>query len=315
MRVRARGEQVVLAFTARGKSLAAFGAPNAAAAFGDPIATGDASPGAALLLLQIQVVFSVVAPCPRGASPVSVRRQTFTTGCSGQPAAVAGLKVGATSRLSPWSSSASPSRPVRVRAVSRRRPRGRRPRGSPPVTDTLHGVQIVDRYRWLEGDNGDPNDPGKVTPDVAAWTDAQNGYTRSVLDNLPGRKALEERLRPLMDVGAVTAPIVRGNRYFFSKREGARTSRHLLARGRAGDDRVADRPGRARPVRPDDRRMVLAVARRQAARVRHLSRRRPEHDAAPDGRRHRRGRCRSRFRKRPQGPTGCPTAPGSSIRT
>src|SRR2546428_11894465 len=42
--------------------------------------TGDASPPAALLLPQILPVFSVVAPCPRGASPVSVRRQTFTTG-------------------------------------------------------------------------------------------------------------------------------------------------------------------------------------------------------------------------------------------
>src|SRR5467141_2304144 len=32
---------------------------------------------AALLLAQILPVFSVVAPCHRGASPVSVRRQTF----------------------------------------------------------------------------------------------------------------------------------------------------------------------------------------------------------------------------------------------
>jgi hypothetical protein len=43
--------------------------------------TGDASPPAALLLAQILPVFSVVAPCRRGASPVSVRRRTFTTGC------------------------------------------------------------------------------------------------------------------------------------------------------------------------------------------------------------------------------------------
>jgi hypothetical protein len=34
-----------------------------------------------LLLARILPVFSVVAPCRRGASPVSVRRQTFTTGC------------------------------------------------------------------------------------------------------------------------------------------------------------------------------------------------------------------------------------------
>src|SRR5438034_3521418 len=48
--------------------------PNAAAALGAPAL-------AALLLPQILPVFSVVAPCHRGASPVSVRRRTFTTGC------------------------------------------------------------------------------------------------------------------------------------------------------------------------------------------------------------------------------------------
>ena len=45
--------------------------------------TGDASSLAALLLPQIFPIFSVVAPCQRGASPVSVRRQTFTTGWYG----------------------------------------------------------------------------------------------------------------------------------------------------------------------------------------------------------------------------------------
>ncbi len=43
--------------------------------------TSDASSRPALLLRQIQAVFSVVAPCPRGASLVSVRRRTCTTGC------------------------------------------------------------------------------------------------------------------------------------------------------------------------------------------------------------------------------------------
>ena len=41
--------------------------------------TGEASPLAALFPAQIPPVFSVVAPCQRGASPVSVRRQPFTT--------------------------------------------------------------------------------------------------------------------------------------------------------------------------------------------------------------------------------------------
>jgi prolyl oligopeptidase len=89
-----------------------------------------------------------------------------------------------------------------------------------PVTERLHGVAVVDNYRWLEGDNSDPADMGKVTPEVAAWTDAQNAYTRSVLDTRPGRKAVEDRLRPLMEIGSVTAPHMRADRYFFSKREG-----------------------------------------------------------------------------------------------
>src|SRR5207247_3903190 len=43
---------------------------------------GDASPLTALLLPHIFPICSVVAPCQRGASPPSVRRWTFTTGCS-----------------------------------------------------------------------------------------------------------------------------------------------------------------------------------------------------------------------------------------
>ncbi|CAG0948489.1 prolyl oligopeptidase [Phycisphaerales bacterium] len=89
-----------------------------------------------------------------------------------------------------------------------------------PVTDTVQGVLITDNYRWLEGDNSDPTAMGKMTPEVAAWTDEQNAYTRAFLDNLPGRKELEDQLRPLMEVGSVSAPGMYANRYFYSKREG-----------------------------------------------------------------------------------------------
>ena len=90
-----------------------------------------------------------------------------------------------------------------------------------PVRETLHGVEIVDNYRWLEGDNSNPEQMGQVTPEVGAWTDLQNAHTRSILDNLPGRKALEGELRPLMEVGSVSTPMIRGERYFFSRREGS----------------------------------------------------------------------------------------------
>ncbi len=93
------------------------------------------------------------------------------------------------------------------------------------VTETLHGQAITDPYRWLEGD-----EKGNLTPEVNAWTDAQNAYTRSVLDALPGRKAVEARLRELMEIGAVGAPRMRGNRYFYSKREGSENQARIFVR-------------------------------------------------------------------------------------
>src|ERR671917_1992011 len=77
-----------------------------------------------------------------------------------------------------------------------------------PVTDVLHGEEIVDRYRWLEED---------ASPETRAWTEAQNRYTVGVLDRLPGRDALRDRLARLMQAGFVVSPAVRGERVFFVK--------------------------------------------------------------------------------------------------
>ncbi len=94
-----------------------------------------------------------------------------------------------------------------------------------PVTDVLHGESIVDPYRWLEGDA-----KGALTPEVTAWTDAQLAYTRQVLDSLPGRRGVEARLRELMEVGSVSAPRMRGNRYFYSQREGTENQARVFVR-------------------------------------------------------------------------------------
>lgn len=116
------------------------------------------------------------------------------------------------------------------------------------VHDILHGVPVADPYRWLEGDNANPNEQGKVTPEVAAWTDAQNAHTRAVLDSLPGRAEVEARLRPLMEVGTVSAPEVRGDRYFFLRRDGAQNQAILYLRhGVHGDPRVLIDPASVDP--------------------------------------------------------------------
>ena len=57
-----------------------------------------------------------------------------------------------------------------------------------PVTDTLHGVAIVDEYRWLE-DSADPK--------VKAWNDAESARARAYLDTLPSRELIERRIGDL----------------------------------------------------------------------------------------------------------------------
>jgi prolyl oligopeptidase len=54
--------------------------------------------------------------------------------------------------------------------------------------DTYFGTTIVDPYRWLED---------LRAPDVRDWFTAQNSYARSVLDALPSRAALRDRLAGL----------------------------------------------------------------------------------------------------------------------
>ncbi len=65
--------------------------------------TGAASRLTALLLGHILPVFSLVAPCQTGASPVSVRRGTFTTDCSlGAAAIVTMLGLGGALIFNPF---------------------------------------------------------------------------------------------------------------------------------------------------------------------------------------------------------------------
>lgn len=120
-----------------------------------------------------------------------------------------------------------------------------------PVTDRVHGVEIVDPYRWLEG-SGSPELGGKEDTEldarVAAWTDAQNAYTRSVLESFPERKAVEAKIRPLMQVGTVSAPQARRDRLFYAKREGSQAqSVYYVQTGETGTPRILVDPNAIDP--------------------------------------------------------------------
>jgi len=118
-----------------------------------------------------------------------------------------------------------------------------------PVTESIHGVEVTDNYRWLEGDNSNADNMGLLTEPVSEWTDSQNAYTRSMLDALPGRKALEERIGQLLEVPSIGTPSVYGNRYFYSKREGTQSQAVRYVReGVDGADRVLLDPTQIDPT-------------------------------------------------------------------
>ena len=54
-----------------------------------------------------------------------------------------------------------------------------------PVTDTYHGVQVADPYRWLEN----PKDT-----EVQKWVTAEDTRTRQYLDALPQRAPIYDQL-------------------------------------------------------------------------------------------------------------------------
>jgi len=57
-----------------------------------------------------------------------------------------------------------------------------------PVTDDYHGVRVTDDYRWLEN--------GK-SPEVIAWTEAENAHARAMLDPLPMHAEIAQFLKAL----------------------------------------------------------------------------------------------------------------------
>jgi prolyl oligopeptidase len=98
------------------------------------------------------------------------------------------------------------------------------------VEDTVHGHKIADPYRWLEDAS---------SPDTQEYVRAELAYTRSILDPLPGRAQIHQRLTQLASIGTITAPQIGGKYYFYTRREGTQNQPVLLVReGVHGKDRT-----------------------------------------------------------------------------
>ena len=98
------------------------------------------------------------------------------------------------------------------------------------VVDTLHGVEVTDPYRWLED---------QETPATRAWIDAQNDYTDSLLEQLPGRVHLRQVVTRVLERDVIDLPTERGGHYFFSKRLAGQDLAVIYVRdGVDGEDQV-----------------------------------------------------------------------------
>jgi prolyl oligopeptidase len=109
-------------------------------------------------------------------------------------------------------------------------------RNSPPPTrqdnvkEIIHGIEIVDPYRWLEEQN---------SPETRAWIDAQNEYSHSLLDGLPVRKTIQQRLTELVRIDRLGTPVERNGRFFLFKKNADNDLWILYWReGLYGEDRV-----------------------------------------------------------------------------
>src|ERR1700687_5444265 len=110
------------------------------------------------------------------------------------------------------------------------------PAAAPPkvkvdvVEETIHGHKIADPYRWLENAS---------SADSQEYVRQELAYTRSILDPLPGREQIHQRLAQLLSIGTIGTPQLGGPYYFYTRREGTQNQPTLLVReGLHGKDRV-----------------------------------------------------------------------------
>ena len=118
------------------------------------------------------------------------------------------------------------------------------------VTDTLHGVEIADPYRWLED---------QESPETREWIAAQNAYAREIVSDADLETRLEARLRELMDQPAVSAVRAAGEHEIFTLRRTGELQARIMRRPKPEGEPTGERP--------DPEGGLRSAARRRRARL------------------------------------------------
>jgi len=99
-----------------------------------------------------------------------------------------------------------------------------------PVIESLHGVEIVDPYRWLENQN---------SPQTRNWLREQDAHTRRFFNGFSWRPEVHSRVAELLSAPFGSEPWNLSNRYFFLKRQkGSEQPVIVVKEGWSGEERI-----------------------------------------------------------------------------
>lgn len=107
------------------------------------------------------------------------------------------------------------------------------------VVDEMHGTEVPDPYRWLE----DAQDARTLT-----WVEEQRRLTDDQRAEWSMRDHFAESVAALLGAGAVSMPVHRGERVFFTRREPGQQFGVLFVRDADGSERILIDPMQLDPT-------------------------------------------------------------------
>jgi prolyl oligopeptidase len=100
-----------------------------------------------------------------------------------------------------------------------------------PVTDVLWGTRVTDNYRYME----------RLDSQTLAWMKAQSAYTRSILDAIPPRAALQAKISAFTASFGFTEGYANyGGRAFYKERTPGSDNFDLVVADHSGKRKIVD---------------------------------------------------------------------------
>lgn len=97
------------------------------------------------------------------------------------------------------------------------------------VTETIHGVEVSDPYRFLEEESDATH----------AWVKQQQQAGHDYLAQIENKQAIVERITELWNFEKVTAPAEHGSNTFYYRNDGLQAQSVLYVKDKAGQEKVA----------------------------------------------------------------------------